>query len=171
LVIDDLDGTMRDSVFDCYVVSRYDNFDNKEKPKYMYLHVDVTGRYGFCIITVTIQGHLTYTHSKKLVVGKFFRLENFSVKEKDVYEKGDSDFVLWISSSTVCSSISPSSPPFVLHFLATDTISSFATRMHAKFSIATILVVVTAVRGEIQDCYELRVADGVNPGDIQIVSE
>ena len=75
----------------------------------MYLHVDVTDRYGFCIITVTIQGHLAYTHSEKLIVGKFLRLENFSVKEKDAYEKGDSDFVLKISSSTMCSSISPSS--------------------------------------------------------------
>lgn len=43
--------------------------------------------------------------------------------------------------------------------------------MHAKFSIAIIPVVVTAVRGEIQDCYELRVVDGVNPRDIQIVSD
>lgn len=101
MVIDDLDGTMRDFVFDCYIVSRYDNFDNKEKPKYKYLHVDVTNRYRFCIITVTIQGHLAYIHSRKLVVGKFLRLENFSVKGKDAYEKGDSDFVLRISSSTM----------------------------------------------------------------------
>lgn len=93
LVIVYFDGTVRNSVFDCYIISIYGNFDNKEKPKYMYLLANIIDYYGFYIMIVTIQGHLV------------FFLENFNVKEKNAYEKGDFDFVLTISSFTMVSTI------------------------------------------------------------------
>jgi hypothetical protein len=65
----------------------------------------------------------------------------------------------------------PTFDPFVkLHFLLKDTIRSFSRYMFQPFVTTTIAFVIIGVHGEIDNKFELLVADGSNPENIQIVS-
>jgi hypothetical protein len=61
-------------------------------------------------------------------------------------------------------------PPLKLHFMPKNTIHSFSHHMIQPFATTTIAFVVIGMRGEIDNKFELLVADGSSPEDIQIVS-
>jgi hypothetical protein len=61
-------------------------------------------------------------------------------------------------------------PPVKLHFMPKDIIHSFSCHMFQPFATTTIAFAVIGVRGEINSKFELLVADGNNPENIQIVS-
>jgi hypothetical protein len=63
VVIDDLDLTIRDVDFDCFVLNRYGNYD-KIVPS-NYLHADVTNIHYVCTVIVTIRGSLIDFHKEK----------------------------------------------------------------------------------------------------------
>jgi hypothetical protein len=61
-------------------------------------------------------------------------------------------------------------PHLKLLFLLKDAIRSFSCHMSNHFATTTILFVITEVRSEIDNKFELLVVNGSNPKDIQIVS-
>ncbi len=77
VVIDNLDSTIKDIAFDCFVLNRYGNY-NKNAP-YNYLHANVTDIHGVCIVTVTIGCSPINFHKDKFTKGNHLRIENFTL--------------------------------------------------------------------------------------------
>jgi hypothetical protein len=75
-VIDDLDSTIRDVTFDCFVLNRYGNYD-KIAP-YNYLHANVIDIHSVCTITITFGGSLINFHKDKFTKGNHLKIENFT---------------------------------------------------------------------------------------------
>jgi hypothetical protein len=61
-------------------------------------------------------------------------------------------------------------PPMKLHFLPKDTIHNFSYHMIQPFTTTTIDFVVIGMHGEIDNKFEILVANGSNPENIQIIS-
>jgi len=137
---------------------------------FSYLHVDVIDIVRTTTITVNIKGGLIKTHSKFIKKGSFLRLKFFFVETKTNYEKGGSDWMIELSTTTKVRTIPTFDPPLKLHFMPKDTIRSFSRRMLQPFVTTTIAFVVIGVRGEIYSKFELLVDDGSSLEDIQIVS-
>jgi hypothetical protein len=55
-------------------------------------------------------------------------------------------------------------------FVHTNTIASFHKFLHDKFAMATIVVLVIGVHGEMDERFELTIANGETSDDIHIVS-
>ncbi len=95
MLLEDIDHTIRNVAFDCLVLSVYGNFSLfgslAKSIAYSYLHANVIGSMGTTTIIINIKGTLIKTHSKLIKKGNFFRLEDFSIKAKFVYDKGDLD--------------------------------------------------------------------------------
>jgi hypothetical protein len=89
------------------------------------------------------------------------------VKAKIDYDKGYFDWMIELSTTTKVTTI----PTFVkLHFMPKNIIHSFFGHMLQPFATTTITFVIIGVCGEIDSKFELLVADGNNPENIQIVS-
>ena len=86
------------------------------------------------------------------------------------YDKGNSDWTIDISTATKVSEILPFDPPIKLFFYVSDTIRSFARQMLQPFATSTLAVTVIGVRGEVDQKFEILVADGYDAEDIQVVS-
>ena len=171
VLLEEIDNTIRDVVFECFVLSCYGSSMSPSKsPTHWFFHADVTDTVGTTTITVTVKGNLVKTHVDKLKRGKFLRLENFSVRGRSDYDKGDSDWTIDISTATKVFEIPPFDPPVKLFFHVSDTIRSFARRMLQPFATSTLVVTVIGVRGEVDQKFELLVADGHDAEDIQVVS-
>jgi hypothetical protein len=98
VVIDDLESTIRDIAFHCFVLNRYGNFD-KITP-YNYLHADVIDIHSICIIIITIGGSLINFHKDKFTKGNPLRIENFTFQTGEKFERGDLDLSLQLTTST-----------------------------------------------------------------------
>ena len=98
------------------------------------------------------------------------RLENFRVIGRSDYDKGDLDWTIDISTAAKVSDIPPFDPPIKLFFHVSDSIRSFTWRMLQPFVTSTLVVTVIGVRGEVDQKFELLVADGHDAEDIQVVS-
>jgi hypothetical protein len=92
------------------------------------------------------------------------------VKVKTYYNKGDFDWTIELSTATKVTTILAFDPPVKLHFLPKDTICSFSHHMLQPFVITTIVFIVIGVRGEIDNKFELLVANKSSLDYIQIVS-
>ena len=110
------------------------------------------------------------THVNKLKRGKFLWLENFNVRGRSNYEKGDSDWTIDNSTATKVYQIPPFDPPIKLFFLISDTIHSFARQMLQPFVTSTLAITVIGMKGKVNQNFELLVADGHDAEDIQVVS-
>jgi hypothetical protein len=56
IVIDDLDSTIKDVTFDCFVLNIYGNCD--KIVAYNYLHANVIDIHDVCIVTIIVGGSL-----------------------------------------------------------------------------------------------------------------
>jgi hypothetical protein len=106
----------------------------------------------------------------KLKRGKFLRLENFSGRGRSGYDKGDLDWTIDISTATKVFEIPPFDPPIKLFFHVSYTIRSFARQMFQSFATSTLDVTVIGMRGDVDQKFELLVADGHDVEDIKVVS-
>jgi hypothetical protein len=94
LLMEDIDHTVRNVVFECLVLTIYGNslilstFLSKSMA-FSYLHSNFIDIMGTTTITVNIKGGLIETHAEFIKKGSFLQLENFSVKVKTYYDKGD----------------------------------------------------------------------------------
>jgi hypothetical protein len=79
---------------------------------------------GTTTINVSIKGALIKTHSKLIEKGNFL-LENFSVKAKSNYDKGDSNWTIELSTTIKVKIVPPFDLPIKLFFHPKDTINSF----------------------------------------------
>lgn len=77
VVIDDLDSTIKNIAFDCFVMNRDGNYD-KIAP-YNYLHANVIDIHGVCIVIVTIRSSLINFHKYKFTKGNHLIIENFTL--------------------------------------------------------------------------------------------
>jgi hypothetical protein len=93
-------------------------------------------------------------------------LENFSIKAKFDYDKGDSNWAIELFTTTKVTTILPFYPTVKLIFHPKDTISNFGRCMLQLFVTMTITFVVIGVHGEIDGKFELLVVDGTSLEDI-----
>ena len=101
VLLEEIDNTIRDVVFECFVLSCYGSTMSPSKsPTHWFLHVDIMDIVGTTTITVTVKGNLVKTHVDTLKRGKFLRMENFNVRSRSDYDKGDSDWSIEISTAT-----------------------------------------------------------------------
>ncbi len=158
--------------FGYFLLSEYGNsslFGSLAKfVAYSYLHANVIDFMGTTTINVSIKGALIKTHSKLIEKGNFL-LENFSVKAKSNYDKGDSNWTIELSTTIKVKIVPPFDLPIKLFFHPKDTINSFGWRMLQPYATMTIGFVVIGVHGEINGKFELLVANGTSPEDIHIV--
>jgi len=141
--------------------------------KYMvfsYLHANVIIIMGTTTIIANIKGGLNKTHAKFILKNGFLWLENFFMKAKIDYDKGDSNWTIKLSIAIKVTTILAFDHLVKLHFLPKDTIRSFSHCVFQPFATTTIVFVVIGVCDEIDSKFELLVANGNNPKDIQIVS-
>ncbi len=141
---------------------------------FSYLHANVIDIVGTTIITINIKGGLIKTHVEFIKKNCFLRLENFSMKAKIDYDKGNFDWTIELSIATKVTTIPTFDVPMVdvpmVAFLPQNTIHGFSRHMFQPFATTTIAFVVIGVCGEIDSKFELLVTDGSNLEDIQIVS-
>jgi hypothetical protein len=88
------------------------------------------------------------------------------VKAKTNYGKGNSNWIIKLSTTTKVTTLLAFDPLVKLHFLPKDTICSFSHRMLQPFVTTTIAFVVIGVHGEINKIFELLVVDRNNLEDI-----
>jgi hypothetical protein len=79
---------------------------------------------GTTTITINIKGALIKTHSK-LIKKRNFLLENFSIKAKSNYDKGDSNWTIELSTTIKVTIVPPFDPLIKLFFHPKNTIDSF----------------------------------------------
>ncbi len=79
-VIDDLDSTIRDVTFDCFVLNKYGNYD-KIVP-YNYLHANVIDIHNVCTITITFGGSFINFHKDKFTKGNHLKVEIFTFQTR-----------------------------------------------------------------------------------------
>ena len=120
-------------------------------------------------VIVIVKGNLVKTHVDKLKRGKFLWLENFSVGGWSDYDKGDSDWTIDISTVTKVYEIPPFDPPIKFFFHVSDTIRSFARRMLQPFVTSTLVVTVIGVWREVDQKFELLIADRHDAENIQVL--
>jgi len=155
--IGDLDSTIKDITFDCFVLNRYGNYD-KTAP-FNYLHAGMIDIHGVCTATVTIVGSLINFHKDKFTIGNHLRIENFTLRIRANFERGDLDLFLqysvWISLITVC-----------IFFMR--TLLHLLTR---GFMISGQWHQLMLLYGskEVDGCFELIVVDGDALEDVQMV--
>ncbi len=82
------------------------------------------------------------------------------------FERGDLDLSLWLISSTELLILDKLD--YSLHFFHVDTIVSFNKRIHDKWMTKSIAIIVIQFQ-EVDDCFELIVADGDSLKDVQTV--
>jgi len=92
------------------------------------------------------------------------------MKTKIDYDKTDFDWTIELSIATKVTTIPTFDLLVKLHFLPKEIIHSFSYRMLEPFATTTITFVVIGVCGEIDNKFELLVADKSSPKDIQILS-
>jgi hypothetical protein len=130
LLMEDIDHTVCNVVFEYLVLTIYGNLLILSTPPYKfvafsYLHVDVIDTMGTTTITVNIRGGLIKTHVEFIKKGCFLQLEIFSMKVKTYYDKGDSDWMIKLSTTTKVTTIPTFDHLEKLHFLPKDTIRNF----------------------------------------------
>jgi hypothetical protein len=124
---------------------------------------------GTTTIIVKIKGGLIKTHVEFIKKGCFLQLENFFMKAKTDYDKGDFNWKIELSTTTKVTTIPTFDIPVKLYFLPKYTICSFSRCMLQPFVTTTIFFVVIGVRGEIDNKFELLVVAKSSLKDIQIV--
>jgi hypothetical protein len=92
---EDIDHMICNVAFIYLVLSAYGNYSLIETLAkfvvYSYLHVHAINFVGTIIITINIKGNLIKTHSKLIKKGNLLCLENFFIKGKSDYDKGNLD--------------------------------------------------------------------------------
>jgi hypothetical protein len=136
VVIDDLDSTIKDAVFNCFILNKYGNHD--KIATYNYLHVDVTDIHNVC--TVIVRGSLINFHKDKFTKGNHLKIDNFIFKIRAKFERGDLDLSLWLTTSTKVLILDKFD--YYLHFFHVNTITSFNKRIYDKWATTSIVVVV-----------------------------
>jgi len=91
-------------------------------------------------------------------------------KAKTNYDKGNSHWTIELSTTTKVTTILAFDLFVKLHFLPKNTIHGFSHHMFQPFATTTIFFFVIGMCGEIDGKFELLVANGSSPEDIQIVS-
>ena len=171
VLLEEINNAIHDVVFECFVLSCYGSTISPLKsPTHWFFHANVTDIVGTTTIIIIVKENLVKTHVDKLKRGKFLRLENFRVRGRSYYDKGDPDWTIEIYNATKVFEIPPFDPPIKLFFHVLDTIRSFERQMLQPFATSTLVDTVIGVRGEINKKIELLVADGHDVEDIQVVS-
>jgi hypothetical protein len=132
LLVEDIDHTIHNVVFECLVLNVYGNSSiSSTSPfkfvAFSYPHAYAIDIVGTTIITVNIKGCLIKTHVEFIKKGFFLWLKNFFVKAKTNYDKGDFDWTIEISTTIKMKTIPTFDCPMKLHFLPKDTIHNFLT--------------------------------------------
>ncbi len=115
---------------------------------FSYLHVNVIDTMDTTTIIVNIKRGLIKTHVDLIKKGCFLRLENFFMKVKTDYDKGDSNLTIELSIAINVSTIIAFDPPVKLHFLPKDTIPNFSRCMLQPFVVTTIVFIIIGMHGE-----------------------
>jgi hypothetical protein len=127
VLLEEIDNVIQDVVFECFVLSCYGSTMSPSKsPTHWFFHAYVTDTVGTTTIIIIVKENLVKTHVDKLKRGKFLWLENFSVRGRLYYDKGDSGWTIDISTTTKVFEIPPFDPPIKLLFHVSDTIHSSA---------------------------------------------
>ncbi len=137
---------------------------------FSYLHANPIDTIGTTTITISIKGNLTKTHVEFIKKCCFLWLENLSLKAKVDYDKKNCNWTIELSIATKVTTILAFDPPMKLHFLPKDTIHNFSYHMLQPFATTTIDCVIIGMHGEIDNKFELPVANGSGPENIQIES-
>jgi hypothetical protein len=104
-------------------------------------------------------------------VNHFYSWKISMWKPKQInYDKGDSGWTIELSTTTKVTTILAFDSLVKLHFLWKDTIHSFSLHILQPFATTTIVFVIIRMPSEIDSKFELLVANGSSPKDIQIVS-
>ncbi len=146
ITINDLNYTIHDVAFEGFVFNCYGNFGNSSV--FAYLHADITNQCRISTMNVTVGGALVTLHGDKFICRNQMQIKQIILKPRAKWEQGTSMFVfvlvvwLWWMFSCMRTSL------FIL--FALNTIASFHKFLHDKFAMATIVVLVIGVHGEIK---------------------
>jgi len=160
-----LDSTIKNVAFDCFVLNRYGNCD--KIVVYNYLHVDVIDIHNVCIVTIIVGGSLINFHKDKFTKGKHLRIEIFTLRRRPKFERGNLDLSLWLIASIEVLILDKFD--YNLHFFHANIIASFNKRIHDKWVITSIAIVVIWLQGEVDGHFEFIVAYGDSPEKVQTV--
>jgi hypothetical protein len=86
--------------FEGYIVSRY-GFIDEPKSGFKHIHCDLADPIGYLTIVLSIKSNFVYTFSPHLNVWSFIQVFNFGVTFKNVFERGDWNFLLRVGATTV----------------------------------------------------------------------
>jgi hypothetical protein len=127
VLLEEIDNVIQDVVFECFVLSCYASTMSPSKsPTHWFFYAYVTDTIGTTTIIIIVKKTLVKTHVDKLKRKMILWLENFSVRGRSYYDKGDSDWTIDITTTTKVFEIPPFDPPIKLFFHVSYTIRSFA---------------------------------------------
>ncbi len=106
-------------------------------------------------------------HKGKFTKGKHLRIENFTLRTRPKFERGDLHLSLWLTTSTKVLILDKFD--YNLHFFHADTIPSFNKRIHDKWATTSIAIVVIWFHREVNGHFEFIVGYGDSPEDVQMV--
>jgi hypothetical protein len=134
LLVEDIDHTICIIIFDSLVLNVYGNLSISSTSPFKsmvfsYLHGDVIDIVHATTITISVIQGLIKTHVEFIKKDGFLRSENFSMKAKIDYDKGDFDWMIELFIATKMKTISSCDLPIKLHFLPKDAICNFSRRM------------------------------------------
>ncbi len=105
----------------------------------------------------------TKTSSQK---GITWGIENFTIWTNEKFERGDFDLSLWLIASTKVLILDKFD--YSLHFFHVDTIAFFNKRIHDKW-VMTLIVIVIRLQGEVEIHFEFIVMDWDSLENVQMV--
>jgi hypothetical protein len=126
-----------------YIVNRY-GYANVLGNGFKYIHCDLTDPLGYLTITLTIGSSFVFTFSLRLNVGSFIWVLNFEVIFRNMFEKGDWEFILRVMAITIIEHIDLF--PICLHFVFTHSILDFIRRENLE-ELKTMELVVNGIYG------------------------
>jgi hypothetical protein len=86
--------------FEGYIISRY-GFTDVPRSGFKYIHYDLAHPIGYLTIVLTIRSNFVYTFSTRLNVWSFIQVFNFGVTFKNMFERGDWNFLLRVGAITI----------------------------------------------------------------------
>lgn len=120
-------------------------------------------------ITMNINDTLIKTHFELIKKGNFLWLKKISIKGEYDYDKTYSNWTMDLSTTSKVIIVPPFDLFIKLFFHPKDIISSFGVCMLQPFTTTTIAFVIIGVCGEINEKFELLVANETSPKGIQII--
>jgi len=133
---------------------------------FKYIHCDLVDPIGYLTIVLTIRSNFVYTFSPCLNVWSFIQVLNFGVTFKNLFERGDWNFLWRVGATTVIEKINL----FLvyLHFVPTHSIHDFMQK--ANLELSTMQLVVTRIYGWSPKAFILVVTDKLVYNDAHALS-